>query len=71
MDPSWSFAAGAMYSTVEDLQKFNQALASGALLPSETLERMWQPVKGTYGYGWQIPLVNRDTLNRRVIEHGG
>jgi CubicO group peptidase (beta-lactamase class C family) len=57
MDESWSFSAGAMYSTVEDMEKFSDALQSEALLPRAALERMWQPVRDVYGYGWQTPHV--------------
>jgi CubicO group peptidase (beta-lactamase class C family) len=71
MDPTWSFSAGAMYSTVQDLKKWSDALASGKLLPLKDLERMWRAVEGTYGYGWQIPTVDSGMLDRRVIEHGG
>ncbi len=71
MDESWSFSAGAMYSTVEDMEKFSDALQSEALLPRAALERMWQPVRDVYGYGWQTPQRSRFTFNRRVVEHGG
>lgn len=71
MDPTWSFSAGAMYSTVQDLKKWSDALADGKLLPLKDLERMWRPVEGAYGYGWQVPSVGSDMLDRRVIEHGG
>lgn len=54
LDPLWSFSAGAMYSTVEDLQRWSEALRRSTLLPRHTLERMWQPVKAGYGYGWLV-----------------
>lgn len=71
LDPLWSFSAGAMYSTVEDLQKWSEALRCSTLLPRHTLERMWQPVKAGYGYGWLVPFENADTPQGRIIEHGG
>ncbi len=35
MHENWAFAAGAMYSTVEDLEKFSAALGTDALLPRQ------------------------------------
>jgi len=71
LDPLWSFSAGAMYSTVEDLQRWSEALRRSTLLPRHTLERMWQPVKAGYGYGWLVPFGIAHTPQRRIIEHGG
>jgi CubicO group peptidase (beta-lactamase class C family) len=70
MDDTWSFSAGAMYSTVRDLERYSEALDSGTPLPRESLERMWKPVTESYGYGWQTQ-VSKQTFNRRVVEHGG
>jgi D-alanyl-D-alanine carboxypeptidase len=44
--PSWMFAAGALYSTVEDLLKFDRALSSGKLMQQKTLDRMRTPLSG-------------------------
>jgi CubicO group peptidase (beta-lactamase class C family) len=71
MDPSWSFGAGDIYSTVGDLKKWDDALYTEALLPRATLQAMWIPVKDDYGFGWEIPPVSKATLNRRVILHSG
>lgn len=71
MNPMWSFSAGAMYSTVEDMQKWGEALRRSILLPRDTLERMWKPVKAGYGYGWLVPFAMARTTQRRLIEHGG
>ena len=71
IDESWSFGAGSLYSTVGDLQKWSEALDSGKVLPQATLARMWQPVKGEYGYGWQIPALSLGRSNRRVVQHTG
>ena len=40
IDPSWSWAAGAMVSTAADWALFDTALLSGELLPMEQLEQM-------------------------------
>lgn len=45
------YAAGAMYSTVEDLLKFSDALFDHRLLKKPTLDGMLTPGHGEYGYG--------------------
>lgn len=63
------FAAGAMYSTVEDLFKFNEGLKNYKILKKETLERMFTPyLNDHYGLG-----VDTSTLfdKKRVGHDGG
>ncbi|KAB1230163.1 serine hydrolase [Chryseobacterium viscerum] len=49
------FGAGAMYSTVGDLFKFNEALKNYTILKKETLEKAFTPyLKDHYGLGFQI-----------------
>ena len=70
-----STADGALYFTVEDLQKWDAALYSEKLLKKASLDRMWtveklnngKPNKANYGFAWEINSVN----GHRVIEHGG
>lgn len=70
-----STADGALYFTVEDLQKWDAALYTEKLLKKASLDRMWtveklnngQPNKAHYGFAWEINSVN----GHRVIEHGG
>jgi CubicO group peptidase (beta-lactamase class C family) len=71
IDASWSFGAGSMYSTVGDLEKWSRALDSNRILPQATLQRMWRPVKGDYGYGWEIPAVSLARGTRRMVQHTG
>ena len=68
---SGSLSSGALYSTVEDLARFSNALGSDRLLPAAARERMWRAVKEGYAYGWQAPAVSALTLDRRLVEHGG
>jgi D-alanyl-D-alanine carboxypeptidase len=55
---SWSHAAGALGSTLDDLALWDQALRSDRLVRPETLERMLKPTRlndGSdfpYGFGW-------------------
>jgi len=52
VDPSISYATGAIYSTVEDLYLWNNALQSGKFLSKKTLAEAYKKDKGNYGYGW-------------------
>jgi CubicO group peptidase (beta-lactamase class C family) len=70
-DPVWSFGAGALYSSVEDMSKWDRALYTDRVLPQSLLRRMWTPVSEEYGYGWFAPPVSAATLNLRVIYHSG
>jgi CubicO group peptidase (beta-lactamase class C family) len=65
--PSLGHAAGALYSTVEDMLKWDQALSSEKILSRGPLAKMFRPVKDDYGYGWLIT----ETFGRKDIFHGG
>jgi CubicO group peptidase (beta-lactamase class C family) len=60
-------AAGALYSTTEDLLRWTQGLFGGKLLSSASLQKMTTPVKNDYGFGLAIRAVN----GRKVFDHGG
>jgi len=45
------YAAGAMYSTADDILKFSNALFNGKLLKQETLNQMFTSGLGEYGFG--------------------
>lgn len=62
------FAAGAMYSTVEDLFKFNESFKKGTILKKETIEKMFTPyLNDHYGLGSSILSVN----GKKGIGHDG
>ena len=67
MDMLIPYAAGALYSTTEDLLKWEQALYTEKLLTKKSLDEMFTPFKGTYAYGWNVGKRG----NRRSISHGG
>jgi CubicO group peptidase (beta-lactamase class C family) len=67
LDPSTLFAAGSLYSTVEDLYRWDQALYTPRLLPPPLLNAMWTPYATNYGYGWQID----SAFGQRRIGHPG
>lgn len=54
LDVSNLFAAGDLYSSVEDLFKLAQALDAGRVLPPDLVARMTTPGHGGYGLGWKI-----------------
>lgn len=61
------YAAGAMYSTVLDLYRWDRALAKGDMLPLELLAAYVKPGRGNYAFGWfvaDLPLAQvRDFLD--------
>jgi len=61
------FSAGALYSTVGDLLKWDRALYTDKVLSKKSLQEMWTPVLNEYGYGWTIS----DKSGHRRIEHSG
>lgn len=64
---SQPFSAGAMYSTTEDLYKWDRALYSNTLLKSSSLKEMFTKYKENYGYGWYIDDYN----SHKKIWHNG
>jgi hypothetical protein len=67
------YAAGSLYSTVEDLYLWDQALYGEKVLPSKAKERMFTPGLGNYGFGWVIQTrsIGVDKAERLTIGHGG
>lgn len=62
-----TFSAGALYSTTEDLLRWDQALYTEKLVKRKSLEEMFTPFKEGYGYGWGVGKM----FDRRVINHSG
>ncbi len=48
------FSAGGLYSSAEDLYRWDQALYGDAVLPEPARRRMFTPVLSDYGYGWIV-----------------
>ncbi len=59
--------AGSLYSTVEDLLIWDQALYGEKLLTKKSLARMYTPALQGYAYGWAIGKQHE----RRTVAHGG
>jgi CubicO group peptidase (beta-lactamase class C family) len=67
VDMSIPLSAGALYSTTEDLLRWEQGLFGGKLLSKESLSKMTTPYKGNYALGLMIGTDN----GHKVIQHGG
>ncbi|MTI94336.1 MAG: beta-lactamase family protein [Firmicutes bacterium] len=62
VDMSIPYAGGGMYSTVEDLFRWDRALAGHELLSPELTEIMFTPVYGNYACGWGVVRVEPTEL---------
>lgn len=71
LDMQQPYAAGSLYSTTEDLLKWDQALYADRLLPAAAKQTMWTPFKNNYAYGWTIVPASPTTFGHRRIAHSG
>ncbi|MBA3694518.1 MAG: serine hydrolase [Acidobacteria bacterium] len=73
LDMSIPYAAGSLYSTVEDLYLWDRALYTDKLLSAKSKELMFKPNLENYGYGFSITNASvgatKETIP--VITHGG
>lgn len=61
------FSAGALYSTTEDLLRWESGLFGGELLKAESLQKMTTPFKSGYALG--VGVLTKD--GHKVISHSG
>jgi CubicO group peptidase (beta-lactamase class C family) len=71
-DSSWPTGAGALYSTVGDLYRWDRALYEDEILSTASRQAFFTPWMDTgqgtdYGYGWDIGT----TAGKSSIAHGG
>lgn len=67
VDSTVAYSAGAVYTTVTDLYKWDRALYTDKILDAASKKRSFTPFKNKYGYGWSI-----DSLHQRFsVAHGG
>jgi CubicO group peptidase (beta-lactamase class C family) len=78
-DMSWAGGAGVLFSTVEDLYRWNEGVFNGRVLDNASLKEAFTPVKtpenqdyynskgSGYGFGWFID----SHRGLREIEHSG
>jgi CubicO group peptidase (beta-lactamase class C family) len=73
LDMALPFAAGSLYSTVEDLYKWDQSLYADKLLPADLKQKVFTPSLEHYGYGWVIDTVpaNDPGAGQTIVAHGG
>lgn len=73
IDMSIPYAAGGLYSTVEDMYLWDQALYTDQLVSRDLLALMFTPharmldSDWSYGYGWVIGEMN----DHQAVDHGG
>ena len=68
IQPSAFFGSGNIYSTVEDLYLWDQALYAGTVISRKSLEEMFTPFRENYGYGF---VIDRHFGLKRVWHGGG
>jgi CubicO group peptidase (beta-lactamase class C family) len=61
------FAAGALYSTAEDLLRWENGLFGGKLLSAASLQKMTTPFKNDYAFGLGVATKS----GHKLISHGG
>lgn len=73
LDMSLPYAAGSLYSTVEDLYRWDRALYTDEVLPPDLKEKMFTPYMNNYGYGWSIDdqAIGETDRTVKTIGHGG
>lgn len=65
---------GGIFSTLEDLYKWNQALVNYTIIPKEYLEEAWKPTVlksgevENYAFGWGIKLKDEEVV---AVSHSG
>lgn len=57
IDMGQPYAAGSLYSTVEDLYRWDRAFYGDTLMPAELKQKMLTPGLQHYGFGWAIAPV--------------
>ena len=73
LDMSIPYAAGSLYSTVEDLYLWDQALYADKLISAQSKALMYKPFLQDYAYGWAVRNASFKQNDQPVqlIEHGG
>ena len=73
LDMSIPYAAGSLYSTVEDLYLWDQALYTDKLLSAQSKALMYKPFLENYAYGWVVTNASFKQNDQPVpvISHNG
>lgn len=67
IDMTIPFSAGGLYSTAEDLARWEQGLFGGKVLSPTSLQKMTTPFLHNYAFGLAVTTLN----GHRIIEHTG
>lgn len=67
IDMSVAFAAGDLYSTTQDLERWEEGLFGGKVLQPDSLSKMVSPNKGDFGLGVMVAREN----GQQLISHTG
>lgn len=73
LDMSLPYAAGSMYSTVEDLFKWDQSLYADKILSATSKKLMFTPGLSNYGYGFNIydQTIGKTNEKTKFVQHSG
>jgi len=73
LDMSIPYAAGSLYSTVEDLYLWDQALYTDKVLSAQSKALMYKPFLENYAYGWAVTnaLFKQNDQPVQMISHDG
>ncbi|MEO6334570.1 MAG: serine hydrolase [Pyrinomonadaceae bacterium] len=73
LDMTLPYSAGSIYSTVEDLYKWDQSLYEDKILSAESKKLMFTPGLSNYGYGVGISdqPIGKTAQKLKVIAHSG
>jgi len=63
-----SYSAGEIYSTSEDLNKWEDALFNEKVITKDSLDEMLTPYLNNYGYGW---FINENNDGDKIVFHSG
>jgi CubicO group peptidase (beta-lactamase class C family) len=66
-DSTITFSTGGVYTTAQDLYKWERAVTTGKLLKPESWKAIFIPHLNKYGYGWVIDTA----FGRLYMAHGG
>ncbi|MDH4198736.1 MAG: beta-lactamase family protein [Candidatus Aminicenantes bacterium] len=65
--PSLGYSAGGLFSTVEDMWRWDRGLEGEDILSAAARAQMFMPQRDDFGLGWLI----METWGRKDIAHGG
>lgn len=75
LDMSLPYAAGSLYSTVEDLLIWDKTLQTEKLLTKKFMDEIFKPridaFGGKYGFGWGLLKKRIGDIEFDIITHGG